>query len=760
MDTMKDQKLNELSEHVVATFSQFLAGEKLNVRFNSRAETASFHFDSRTITFPTYGGKIGGDALVGLALHETGHATDTDEETYKIFARKYGGSLINILEDVRIEKIVKSKFANANKFLINSYKELILEHNFFGTQDQTNPFDFSKMNFMSRINTYYKVGPLGTPVWSTIELPIIDMINNMETMDDLEVIAKKIKSMIKKPRTIKMPKDAKVEGSAPAEPIEFDPSEFEDDDDTPSHDFDSAESDEDDESDENSDEDNLPLDFQDLDEMLEDLDPGELFPESDEDSESDEDDEDDLTSEADGAAGEHAGTELDLDEDDLENDETDGTELDLDEDDLENDETDQASKDAITNMVSDKADVKFLLDNGHVLEATDEYSEPLGVEQTAKLKTLTEDTKSIVSTMVTEFNRKANAITRSKKRRSDSGLIDVRKISQFNYNDKIFLKKVKQAAGKNHGVVLLIDMSGSMSWSEWGNDNRLAKVLKQTFVMTEFLKSINVPFSVIGWSGNYSPPLRHELEATSDLESTYGSGNTMRILVSSKMSKELIRIRLTNMISRSYNLSSGGTPLIASIHGSIEYVEGFKRANKLDVVNLLVLTDGDAGDSWNNFDIPVVDTTTGRKYSVKEIHKMVDWDPMNQYNNKAKQQSTLAFMAELLRTRVNANLVLINLTSKGDIVQISKFVNSDEEHKTVTKNLREGHTVVMVTDKRPFSIVGIINNKFSLGAADESDINLDMVAEKDIKKAFRTQLVNKRNSAFFAKIVADRIAVR
>jgi hypothetical protein len=184
------------SYNSISVYNQLLTQEDITVKFNSYASTASFNVATRTLVMPTYGDKLSVDGMLGLSLHESGHGTDTDEGVIEL-AKKYGKSLINILEDVRIEKIQKKRYANASAMFLKSYKHLILDHNFFETAGQKNPYDFSHMNFLDRINCYYKVDSLGSPTWSKEEQVIIDMIGQMETVEDMENVAKIIHEKVK-----------------------------------------------------------------------------------------------------------------------------------------------------------------------------------------------------------------------------------------------------------------------------------------------------------------------------------------------------------------------------------------------------------------------------------------------------------------------------------------------------------------------------------------------------------------------------------
>ena len=70
------------------------------------------------------------DLLVG---HEVGHAlfTPTDSERLKKAYKETSKHCINILEDARIERLVKNRYPGLRKQFFSGYKQLV-EKDFFG----------------------------------------------------------------------------------------------------------------------------------------------------------------------------------------------------------------------------------------------------------------------------------------------------------------------------------------------------------------------------------------------------------------------------------------------------------------------------------------------------------------------------------------------------------------------------------------------------------------------------------------------------
>ena len=60
---------------------------------------------------------------------------------------------MNILEDVRVEKLCKRKYPGSSKHFYNGYNELNND-DFFSTKDE----NLNELSFIDRINLYYKIG--------------------------------------------------------------------------------------------------------------------------------------------------------------------------------------------------------------------------------------------------------------------------------------------------------------------------------------------------------------------------------------------------------------------------------------------------------------------------------------------------------------------------------------------------------------------------------------------------------------------------
>ena len=127
--------------------ARLLATEDLIVE-HKKVETASFNVNSRVLILPMWD-KASNNVYDLLVGHEVGHALFTPNVDISKF--KAPSSFINVVEDARIEKLIKRKFPGLCKSFFRGYWELH-EQDFFEVQG----LEVGDISLIDRINLYYK----------------------------------------------------------------------------------------------------------------------------------------------------------------------------------------------------------------------------------------------------------------------------------------------------------------------------------------------------------------------------------------------------------------------------------------------------------------------------------------------------------------------------------------------------------------------------------------------------------------------------
>ena len=110
-----------VQQEIKSTLAKLLATEDLIVE-HKQVETASFNVETRVLTLPLWE-KASNDVYDMLVGHEVGHALFTPNE-WDWLKEGIPVGVVNVVEDARIEKLMKRKYAGISKSFFAGYKEL------------------------------------------------------------------------------------------------------------------------------------------------------------------------------------------------------------------------------------------------------------------------------------------------------------------------------------------------------------------------------------------------------------------------------------------------------------------------------------------------------------------------------------------------------------------------------------------------------------------------------------------------------------
>jgi hypothetical protein len=222
-----------------------------------------------------------------------------------------------------------------------------------------------------------------------------------------------------------------------------------------------------------------------------------------------------------------------------------------------------------------------------------------------------------ISLLAKEFEMRKAAKSYSKTKISDTGDIDVNKLSSYKFDDNIFRKVMIVPKGKSHGLILLLDRSGSMS-------ENMAGSIEQILILSMFCRKVNIPFIVYGFgdctnsnmidsglsSDDYHKKSKESFNVK--LNDLYLREVFLREYLNSKMSNAEYSKALRNMIllKKSYEIRNNryyanyigqpesenlsNTPMIQAIVALAGVMKAFRKQNNLDMSSLVIVHDGDA----------------------------------------------------------------------------------------------------------------------------------------------------------------------
>ncbi|OUT95695.1 MAG: hypothetical protein CBB96_03465 [Gammaproteobacteria bacterium TMED36] len=571
-----------VQQEIKSQLAKLLATEDIVVE-HKHCETAQFNVETRVLTLPLWekASNYVYDMLVG---HEVGHALFTPNEDPP---KHVPHNFLNVCEDARIEKLMKRKYLGIAKSFYRGYNEMHKD-NFFELDGE----DIDNFNLADRANLHFKIGSFLPISFSDPEKEIITLIQNAETFTETIAAAEALYNFCKQEQ------EAQEQVRQESEGIQ-----------------------------------------------------SELFPESASGGDSHTGDSDtDSTGDIDSSLSDsNSDAPLESGIGDTDSD-TRGSDNDTS---LEPTvETADALmgklKDLTKNATSENVYVDIpklnlesvIVSNETVHEIIDKhykaederYSEavkaragedvPQGLEYLYPKTTFQfpddeyikfkKDAQKEVSYLVKEFECRKSASAYARASTARTGVLDTRKLHTYKFNEDLFKKITVLPDGKNHGLIFILDWSGSMQYV-------LQDTLKQLYNLIWFCRKVQIPFDVYAFTSEYRNRVqlnrmdhydRLKEEKIQHCERKEGflhveaEFNLLHFFTSDSNAKtlenQMINIWRTaySFANRSiygypYELCLSGTPLNETLVTLHQLIPQFQEKTGAEKVQCIVLTDGE-----------------------------------------------------------------------------------------------------------------------------------------------------------------------
>ena len=594
------------------SLARLLATEDLVIE-HKKVPTAYFEPDTRKLVCPILKDEMSNQLYDLFMGHEVGHALITPADGWHDAVCEKGATYkgyLNVLEDIRIEKHIKNKYAGLRRIFYDAYKELHVDLDFFGVKN----YDVNKLAFIDRINLYFKIGHKLMVEFSPEEQKLVNMMDTkMDTWEKVVKMADYLYELSKleqlQPQTDTSAQSVETsEGDGDAIPQDFDERESEEND---AEDSIGGGMESEEESEEESEDGTKGAEGTDSDEDAE---------EGDEESE--ETGEGELEKGRNLKGGEGEGGESGNSEDKPNESITDKN-FRNNEDKLHKNMDEYWDKEPAYIDFNSK-EVKFkdlVLPYKRVMsEITSSFAQQDSqyCDTLANSREYTQKffdfNKNIINYMAKEFDMRKAADAYKKSMSAKTGEIDMSKIHQYLLKDDIFKRATVVPDGKNHGVIMLVDWSGSMY-------DVIRETYEQTIVLTMFCRRVGIPHRVYAFTDAYRDKnidYRNEVDESERFKFQPKSGFRLIELFSDKMNKKdffdgavVMNAQLESMCGgryyyssgnkgdrfeadygQDYNYSLGGTPLDESLMVIRDYIADFKHNYGIDKLQFVTLTDG------------------------------------------------------------------------------------------------------------------------------------------------------------------------
>ena len=581
-----------------SVLAKLLASENISVQ-HGNVPTAYFDLKSRVLMCPTWV-DMDGDLYDLVMGHEVGHALETPEQGWHNAVidgqKKNFKSFLNVIEDARIEKKIKRRYPGLSRSFNNAYKELA-ERDFFGVKKLPNT---DKLMLIDRINLRFKLGAHVIVQFNDTEREFVREIDNVETWEQVVDIAERVYAYSQEHEQDKINsmKDLQNAINEAMQDIAGD-DEMDGD---PTDDYDTSDADSDADSDGSE--------------------------ESSDDSEESE--------ESESAGGGSAEDE----------EETGDDPQSITDKIFRNRESELVNSSGEVHMIElpeanlnkiIKINSRVLRDFETSLRATlnrkDNIYARNGVSYEQLVKTavanFNKNNRKYISHILKEFEMRKSATQYARTQTAKTGELNMNALANYKFTNDIFKKISIVPKGKNHGMILFVDMSGSMQ-------SILRNTIEQLLVLVSFCKLANIPFDVYGFSNDFHPGLEDAGLATGNKEKFTASGTGFDLrgsyfhlmhMIGSNLNKnaytrsfnmlalvadQYMKASKTSYYCYDYNIDGNTwamagfglntTPTLETLLASRQIINDFRAASKADVVNVVYLTDGVGDNTWS---IPV-----------------------------------------------------------------------------------------------------------------------------------------------------------
>lgn len=632
-----------VNTEVKGTLAKLLATENLNVE-HRKVETAYFDVQNRILCLPIWKDVSSNvyDMLVG---HEVGHALYTPMD-YAEVQQDVPQDILNVLEDVRVEKLMKRRYPGLARSFFNGYTELD-QKNFFELEGK----DLSKMSLIDRINVHFKIGVIGNRTLVHFERDEMQWINrtaDTETFEDVVELGKDLVEYLKR----EMQQKTEVPASPSAQPGPASgqsegQGQGQSDDQQPGQ-----------------------------------SDQGQNFGEEGDEKQS-------TTGSSDGREG---GKGNDVDELKSQTYRA-----------LAEKQKDLVDKNARDYLYIDIPQINLkdtIVPFKRMLESFTQYvnQDQRGFQDARQecVKSYREykkDSIKSVNYLVKEFECKKAADQYARASTSRTGVLDTARLHTYKFSDDVFKKVTTTPDGKNHGLVFYLDWSGSMS-------NCMVNTVKQLYDLIWFCKKVAIPFRVYGFSDAYTNDSVAPGVPSKNKENDLHIDKDFRLLefFSSKMNAQTLDTMMEYFYVNcegfrknhgyNYEFSLSGTPLVETIVTTPQVVEKFKSEEKVQKVNVIYLTDGEACNPGYNTFIKALNEVHSQPLHGDRI--CVLRDPKSRYSRKVElnNYSLTNEFVDYISNIVDYNLLGFRLCGKSEIRAMCHIydMNSAQFEKQWEKN--------------------------------------------------------------------------
>ena len=859
--------------------AKLMARENITVQVMDGLTTADFNTVTRILRIPNWP-SLTPDQTDMLIGHEVGHALFTDfSYIEKLLTRRSKGEPVkglmtyfNVIEDTRIERKMRNAFPGLRRSFYAGYQEFMKSGPIFMvnsagefvhpvTNETMAP---AKMRLIDRINMHYKVGAFLSIPFAADEMPWLAKIDACVSQDDALTIAIALHTLAKDRREQQARDQNDQQGDSASSKNTSDKKDKKDKKDKSDKKSPKADQSEDQDGGDLSDDDTEGADASDGEQENNDRESDASESDSDSDASGESDDDGADESDAEGAESDSENDGSARGDDDGADDAADDADGPVETGTPTNgahtpnqakrtQETDPTSftDDANRTGLADAASSSDLQEHSqkivHLLikpltetlvrertTSATEWADDVCQRIDAKVLSGSADLATFLKTneaewnaaylgtakhMSLEFGRRKTAKNLARVKIGKTGKINPGKLHSYKFSDDLFLRSMTVPNGQSHGIVMIIDASGSMQ-------GVFGDVLNQVLLFANFAKTSQIPFecylfTTCGKTNRHEYSERRECPSMGAQTLTLPPSGRLVGLINTaqgNFKKQMRAVHTLRIAFQDYNTQTPGacearslaqtlpysslasTPLFAGLLIGERHLERMKRTLKLDKMINVVITDGQdcenlfyekpgidgEGKATVNFEYAGSSAMVVRDTVTKKNHVLVE-EYLDTYSNRKSyvcpNNALLQLLLDVNKERHGARNVFIFIqpgggrkrswrgTALGAMQYLTKMgimsrTHSDDQlvafgitDEAITKSFTEHSQYVLPAKAGVADLVMVIpTTSLKLHDTDFEHLDVTNMTQRKIASSFVKSLTLAKTNRVFVNTVIPFIA--
>ena len=382
-------------------------------------------------------------------------------------------------------------------------------------------------------------------------------------------------------------------------------------------------------------------------------------------------------------------------------------------------------------------------------------------------------TGKTVNYLLKQFEMKKSADQYKRQATSKTGVINTQSLYKYKLTEDIFKKITVIPDGKNHGLVMFLDWSGSMSQC-------LLDTLKQTYNLVWFCKKANIPFRVYGFQSGYHSSYRfgsYLHEGFEHQEHQLAVGDDFRLLefLSSRQNNRSLESSMKALYMQVFSMNNynikgcekyglGGTPLAEAIYCAKTIVAQMKAQEKVQKVNVVCLTDGEANpmnyttrQSWDEDD----DRLRSRNVC-SSSHVFVLRDKATGYQKRLNGSPYLTTkeIVSYMRSITDYNWIGIRLCSKSEVNRVIRNITDNFDDIQKYDKLWKKEKFISIVDDAGFNEAFFMPDRNNGSDSEELEVKQKGVeaTRAELNRAFKKHMSSKMQNKTILNKFIEQIA--